>query len=641
MDIAEELADRAGRLSSTERPPTPPVHTFVGDASRWPTTSPHGWSSWSSTRLDLAASIASRRRRRGRGRVALQVLADLVDDDHLGAVLRLSPAGPALPPAQRPGMTARCRRGTATARWPTCGSSTAPRCSPARAAPATWPTSGPTSSRSSAPDGGDTTRAMGWRDPRDDVTLWWKLAGRNKRTIAARPQGPGRPRPACAGCSTPPTCWSRTSGRARSSGSASAPTTCSPATRARHHPGHRLRPGRPVRRPARASPPWPRRMSGFAAINGEPDGGPLLPPIALTDEVTALVAAFATHGRRALRRRPGRRRQPARVAVPAHGPADLGLRADSATSSRGSARASPTRCPAAPTAAPTASGWPSRTSAESVAARVMDLIGVGDDARFATFAGRVDHREEIDERLADWIGRPRPATTCSPRSRRPTPRPRRCTTWPTSPTTRTIVARGVDRRRRRHPDAGPHRPAVGHPGPPPLGRPPARRRHRRGPRRARRNRAARALPLIAAASSASLQCDRDLDAVLAPFAGGVEGAAPARPARRSRRRGPGSSDSPAQNVWPGSVSAIRRRTRSMVQMAPFSGVSSSSTANRRRRCGRRCRPRGASRPGRRRRRRRRWATDVRQRPVDHLDQADGQAAAVLGGQPRSASRAWP
>src|SRR5205814_566622 len=35
-------------------------------------------------------------------------------------------------------------------------------------------------------------------------------------------------------------------------------------------------------------------MSGFAAINGEPDGAPLLPPIALTDEVTALVGAFAT-----------------------------------------------------------------------------------------------------------------------------------------------------------------------------------------------------------------------------------------------------------------------------------------------------------------------------------------------------------
>ena len=35
-------------------------------------------------------------------------------------------------------------------------------------------------------------------------------------------------------------------------------------------------------------------MSGLAAISGEPDGQPLLPPIALTDEVTGLAAAFAT-----------------------------------------------------------------------------------------------------------------------------------------------------------------------------------------------------------------------------------------------------------------------------------------------------------------------------------------------------------
>ena len=35
-------------------------------------------------------------------------------------------------------------------------------------------------------------------------------------------------------------------------------------------------------------------MSGFAAISGFPGGQPLLPPIALTDEVTGLAAAFAT-----------------------------------------------------------------------------------------------------------------------------------------------------------------------------------------------------------------------------------------------------------------------------------------------------------------------------------------------------------
>ena len=34
-------------------------------------------------------------------------------------------------------------------------------------------------------------------------------------------------------------------------------------------------------------------MSGFASINGEPGGAPLLPPIVLTDEVAALAAVFA------------------------------------------------------------------------------------------------------------------------------------------------------------------------------------------------------------------------------------------------------------------------------------------------------------------------------------------------------------
>ena len=31
--------------------------------------------------------------------------------------------------------------------------------------------------------GGDTARGLGWRAPDDDVSLWWKLLGRNKRVI--------------------------------------------------------------------------------------------------------------------------------------------------------------------------------------------------------------------------------------------------------------------------------------------------------------------------------------------------------------------------------------------------------------------------------------------------------------------------
>jgi crotonobetainyl-CoA:carnitine CoA-transferase CaiB-like acyl-CoA transferase len=44
------------------------------------------------------------------------------------------------------------------------------------------------------------------------------------------------------------------------------------------------------------------------------------------------------------------------------------------------------------------------TSADTVAARVMAMIGFGDDERFASFAGRVEHRDEIDDRMAEWIG---------------------------------------------------------------------------------------------------------------------------------------------------------------------------------------------------------------------------------------------
>ena len=44
------------------------------------------------------------------------------------------------------------------------------------------------------------------------------------------------------------------------------------------------------------------------------------------------------------------------------------------------------------------------TSAETVAARVMQLIGFGDRADLATFYGRIAAREEIDARMAEWCG---------------------------------------------------------------------------------------------------------------------------------------------------------------------------------------------------------------------------------------------
>ena len=48
-------------------------------------------------------------------------------------------------------------------------------------------------------------------------------------------------------------------------------------------------------------------MSGFAAITGEPDGPPTLPPFGLADGVAALATSFAVTRRRcAARMRQGR-----------------------------------------------------------------------------------------------------------------------------------------------------------------------------------------------------------------------------------------------------------------------------------------------------------------------------------------------
>jgi crotonobetainyl-CoA:carnitine CoA-transferase CaiB-like acyl-CoA transferase len=144
-------------------------------------------------------------------------------------------------------------------------------------------------------------------------------------------------------------------------------------------------------------------MSGFAAVNGEIDGGPLLPPIALTDEITALVGAFAIMT--ALWSGVGQ-------------VVDVNL-LDSLFQCMGpmaSAYATtgylqPRLGSGIPYSVPRGTWrcgdghWVAvSTSAESVAARVMAMIGFGDRADLQTFNGRIAARDEIDARMAEWCG---------------------------------------------------------------------------------------------------------------------------------------------------------------------------------------------------------------------------------------------
>ena len=148
-------------------------------------------------------------------------------------------------------------------------------------------------------------------------------------------------------------------------------------------------------------------MSGFAAINGEPDGGPLLPPIALTDEVAALAGAFSIMVALRHRDRTGEgqvidvnllesmvQMMSALPSAAAH------LDYDQPRLGSGIPYSNPRgtyQC---------ADGvWIAiSTSAESVARRVLELVGLDHDERFATFEGRAAHREELDAAVAQWIG---------------------------------------------------------------------------------------------------------------------------------------------------------------------------------------------------------------------------------------------
>ncbi len=251
------------------------------------------------------------------------------------------------------------------------------------------------------PDGGDTSRNVGWRDPDDGQTLFWKLANRNKRTIALDLKAdegreallrlvdrshvlienfrPGKLEALGLGpdvllARNPALVITRVTGFGQTG-------------------PYRNRAGFATLAEA---------MSGFAAINGEPDGAPLLPPIALTDEVAGLVAAFATMV--ALWSGIG---QVVDVSLfeslfQLMGPLPSAYGKLGYLMPRMGSRLPYTvprscyRC---------ADGrWVAvSTTAEPVAARVMRLIGVGDDERFSSSARRAEHSDEIDQRMAAWM----------------------------------------------------------------------------------------------------------------------------------------------------------------------------------------------------------------------------------------------
>jgi crotonobetainyl-CoA:carnitine CoA-transferase CaiB-like acyl-CoA transferase len=256
------------------------------------------------------------------------------------------------------------------------------------------------------PPGGDGTRAMGWRDPDDGLTFAWKVLGRGKRAVVLDLKTE-------AGLAA----TRRLVDTADVLIENLRPGTLerlglAPEDLLTSNPGLVIlrvtgfgQTGPYAQRPGFAT--MAEAMGGFAAINGEPDGPPLLPPIALTDEVTALVGAFAVMVAVHHRDRTGEGQvvdvNLLESMLQLMGPlpsvwAELGElqpRLGSGipyTVPRGTYRCRD-------------GVWVAvSTSAESVARRLMGLLGAADDPRFTDFAGRVEHRDELDALVGDWIG---------------------------------------------------------------------------------------------------------------------------------------------------------------------------------------------------------------------------------------------
>lgn len=248
--------------------------------------------------------------------------------------------------------------------------------------------------------GGDTVRNMGWKDAQGE-TLWWRLVNRNKRCVTLDLKAAGdlallRRLLAVADVLVE----NFRPGKLEALGlvpdeliAANPKLVVVRLTGFGQDGPYRDRPGFATLAEA---------MSGFASMNGEADGAPLLPPVALTDEIAGLAGAFAAMV--ALRSRVG---QVVDVNLlesmsQAMGPLMTAWHTEGYLQPRlGSGI--PYSVPRG-TYQASDGGWLAvSSSTDSVAARVMEMIGIGDDERFTTFEGRMAHRAELDEAMAQWV----------------------------------------------------------------------------------------------------------------------------------------------------------------------------------------------------------------------------------------------
>ncbi|NKQ54477.1 CoA transferase [Amycolatopsis sp. K13G38] len=150
-------------------------------------------------------------------------------------------------------------------------------------------------------------------------------------------------------------------------------------------------------------------MSGFAAITGEPDGPPTLPPFGLADGIAALTTAFAVLTALRARESTGRGQvvdlaiiEPILTLL---GPQIIAYDQLGTLQERTGNR-STNNAPRNTYKTRDGSWVAISTSAQSIAERVLRLVGrpeLIDEPWFATGAQRAQHADVLDEAVGSWI----------------------------------------------------------------------------------------------------------------------------------------------------------------------------------------------------------------------------------------------
>ncbi|TFV83971.1 CoA transferase [Microbacterium sp. dk485] len=250
--------------------------------------------------------------------------------------------------------------------------------------------------------------ARGHGPSKDGQNLWWKTLGRNKRTVAIDLHtGDGR------------------DAFLRLAGTADVVIeNFRPGTLERWGLGYEElsaeNPGLVLARvtgfgqigPYRSRPGFgtlAEAMSGFAAATGEPDGPPTLPPFGLADGIASLATAYAIMTALHARGRDGRG-QVVDVAIIEPILAMLGpqiTRWDQlATVQPRTGNRSTNNAPRNTYRTADGSWVAVSTSAQSIAERVMALVGRPDLAAepwFASGSTRAEHADELDDAVGGWI----------------------------------------------------------------------------------------------------------------------------------------------------------------------------------------------------------------------------------------------